>query len=68
VTSTASDVRCGDVDPFGLLVDIVRPRPWTFIKAEVLNTDRREPMPGARASWSVLIRTGQGDVAIHQIL
>ena len=62
------DVRCRDVDPIGLLVDVIRPRPRTLIEAEVLDTDRRQATPSPRASWPVLVGTGQGDVAIHQIL
>ena len=58
----------GDIDPVGLFVDVVCPGPWILIESVVLDVDRRQPGPGARASWSVLVRTGQGDVAIHQIL
>src|SRR5512133_1889274 len=62
------DVCSGDIDPMGLFVDVVCPGPWILIESVVLDVDRHESGPGARASWSVLVRTGQGDVAIHQIL
>lgn len=54
------DMCGGDIDPVGLFVDVVCPGPWILIESVVLDVDRRQPGPGARASWSVLVRTGQG--------
>ena len=42
--------------------------PMGFLEPKIFDVDRHQLRPGARASWTVLVRTGQGNVAIHQFL